>query len=431
MPKGKHRKRSDVNNGRNSLVIPKMEVIGISDDDSANDNASVISSVSGSTIYEDTQFGDDIDQNQFEEFEDKLSEAIEGMCVKSVQSRIQNIEAVSAALMKRFIPEFVGLRKLTITEAIERSLRKGRGSEQAAAAQLAALLCLQLGSTNLVDDICQTLIPTLLLIIGDDSMSSAVRAKCCWALSILTFVGNYEDMENVMEVLRQTYRMSFIKQSSLGTASLANEAALYTAALSAWCLLLTVMTTAPDNISMDMKQIVTLLDSNCVEIRMAAGEIIAVILEQLKDYECADEWEPDDDLLMKLKELATDSHKFRAKKDRKTQRSVFRDIIRYIEEGQFPKMQVRFGQECLSLDTWCRKKQYDCIRQALGSGMNLHLKENDLLRDILNLGEKINSVSSPSHKQTKLERHLMNAAAFKARSICRGKHRDKRTISIS
>lgn len=91
---------------------------------------------------------------------------------------------------------------------------------------------------------------------------------------------------------------------------------------------------------------------------------------------------------------------------------------------------MRFGQECLSLDTWCRKKQYDAFRQvsnqfrglvrgsvlshnlligfigvqALGSGMNLHLKENDLLRDVLHLGEKVSSMSSPSHKQSKLER---------------------------
>lgn len=64
---------------------------------------------------------------------------------------------------------------------------------------------------------------------------------------------------------------------------------------------------------------------------MAAGEMIAVVLEQLKEYDSSDEWEPDDELILKLKELATDSHKFRAKKDRKTQRSVFRDIIRYVE----------------------------------------------------------------------------------------------------
>lgn len=109
------------------------------------------------------------------------------------------------------------------------------------------------------------------------------------------------------------------------------------------CVLLKITT---DVIFRDMKQIVTLLDSNCVEIRMAAGEIIAVMLEQIKEYDCVDEWEPDDDLLMKLKELATDSHKFRAKKDRKTQRSVFRDIIRYIEVCIFPFVWHSHGFIC-------------------------------------------------------------------------------------
>ena len=27
-------------------------------------------------------------------------------------------------------------------------------------------------------------------------------------------------------------------------------------------------------------------------------------------------------------------------------------------------MRVRFGQETLTLDTWCRKKQYDAFRQV-------------------------------------------------------------------
>lgn len=66
---------------------------------------------------------------------------------------------------------------MTIIDAIERSLKKGRGSEQAIAAQLAALLCVQLGSTNVIDEICQNLIPLLLLIVSDGSMSCIVRAK--------------------------------------------------------------------------------------------------------------------------------------------------------------------------------------------------------------------------------------------------------------
>lgn len=93
-----------------------------------------------------------------------------------------------------------------------------------------------------------------------------------------------------------------------------------------------------------MQRIVNLLDSNSLEIRIAAGEIIAVMLELLKDYDCIDEWEPDEDVLNKLKELATDSHKFRAKKDRKAQRSVFRDIIRYIEVGiRVPNGYVKYN----------------------------------------------------------------------------------------
>ena len=53
--------------------------------------------------------GEDLaDQIQeVELFESKLEEAIEGMYEKSAQNRIASIEAVTSALMKRFIPEFV------------------------------------------------------------------------------------------------------------------------------------------------------------------------------------------------------------------------------------------------------------------------------------------------------------------------------------
>lgn len=66
---------------------------------------------------------------------------------------------------------------MTIIDAIEKSLKKGRGNEQAAAAQLAALLVVQLGSTEFVDEVCQCLIPTLLSIVGDGSMACTARAK--------------------------------------------------------------------------------------------------------------------------------------------------------------------------------------------------------------------------------------------------------------
>ncbi|KAG8334499.1 Interferon- developmental regulator 1, partial [Homalodisca vitripennis] len=98
---------------------------------------------------------------------------------------------------------------------------------------------------------------------------------------------------------------------------------------------------------------------------------------------------------------------------------------------QIYNIQVRFGLETLALDSWCRKKQYDAFCQVLGSGMNLNLTENDLLRDVFELGEKLVPLNMAAHKQSRIERHLMNQANFKARCISRAKNRDKRSAVIS
>lgn len=64
---------------------------------------------------------------------------------------------------------------------------------------------------------------------------------------------------------------------------------------------------------------------------MAAGEALALIYEIGREE--SDEFEEEfaDYLIGILKELATDSHKYRAKKERKQQRATFRDILLYIE----------------------------------------------------------------------------------------------------
>lgn len=72
--------------------------------------------------------------------------------------------------------------------------------------------------------------------------------------------------------------------------------------------------------------------------------------------------------------------------------------------------------------------QYEKLCEVIGPGITTHLTENEFVRDILQLGPKLvlpNSVSV--QKQSKLERHLINAAAFKARTLSLKKNRDKRS----
>ncbi|XP_034241986.1 interferon-related developmental regulator 2 [Thrips palmi] len=438
MPKGKRKGKS----GSSGQKI-RSDGLGItSDEDSLNDNASVFSLPSDTHSVVDEVNEQETDETAIEEeFEERLRDAIDGLSQKSAQGRTQCLEAVSKAFVKRFIPDFVVDRRLTISDGIERCLKKGRGAEQAAAAQLAPLMCVQLGLNDYSEELCRELAPVLMLVARDPSVSPSARSKCCWALGLLTFLagGEMQDVMERMRALEAIFSGSYLKGDGTMPTVTPETGGLHAAALSAWSLLLTLM--APGDVFMytsdedctylpKLNQLSELLESAHLEVRLAAGELIALLYEQGRSHDsdfCSDFTE---ELVGKIRQLATDSHKYRAKKDRKQQRSSFRDILQYVEEDIPPEVQVRFGQEVLLLDSWCRRKQYDAFCQVLGSGMNLHLTENDLLRDVFELGEKLSPLNYAANKQTKQERHLLNAASFKARTISRGKYRDKRSTVV-
>lgn len=405
----------------------RAEVLGTSDEDSINDNASVISLTSDTTFVDEGMGGDEVDeQSQEDVFEEKLCEAIDGITQKSAQGRTNSMDAVSQAFTKKYVPEFIIDRRLTICDGIERCLKKGRGAEQASAAQLAALLCIQLGVGELTDQVCHDVRPLLTFTILDNSASLLARAKCCWTLAMLGFLDSSDALVDTHRTLVSVFRDSYSKGDGSPATVSVELGSLHAAALSAWSLLLTILDVTAFN-DPNLSHMSGLLDSPHLEVRLAAGEVIALMLERGRDYDDDYEWEASAALTDKLRQLATDSHKYRAKKDRKTQRSSFRDILKYVEDDCPPNIQVRFGLETLSLDSWCRKKQYDTFCQVLGSGMNLHLSENDLLREVFELGEKLVPYNMAAHKQSRIERHLMNQANFKARCISRAKNRDKRT----
>lgn len=80
-----------------------------------------------------------------------------------------------------------------------------------------------------------------------------------------------------------------------------------------------------------LEQLSELLESPHLDVRMSAGEALAVIFElgRLENDEFEKHFAMD--VTDTLKQLATDSHKYRAKKDRKQQRATFRDILQFIE----------------------------------------------------------------------------------------------------
>ncbi|KOX78974.1 Interferon-related developmental regulator 1, partial [Melipona quadrifasciata] len=415
-----------------------------SDEDSINNDAcSVSSSQSDNRSMLDDVNDNDVDEfTQQEAFEEKLKEAIDGLTQKSAKGRTICFNGMEKIFAIKYIPDFVEDRKMTITDSVERGLKKGRSEEQSIAARLSTLLCVQLGAFESAEVVCQDLKSTLTFIASDTTASTQARSECCWALSMNQFLSGNDATATIeiMQLLSSIFSGSYLKGNGAIATISSEVAALHAAAISSWTLLLTVMAPADiynllasdrtNSYMPSLNRLRELLKSPHLDIRLSAGEALAIIFELGRDF--SDDYEQDWslDLIEILKDLATDSNKYRAKKDRKQQRANFRDILRYIEEDIVPEMHVKFGQEILYLEGWCARTQYNACCRLLGPGINIHLAENHLLREIFHLGNKVLPISL-NQKTTKLERTLMNAAAFKARTIQRNKNRDKRSAALA
>nr|AEE62826.1 unknown [Dendroctonus ponderosae] len=429
MPKGKKKGRTDRSRGEGSLQT--------SDDDSyPNDNLSVASNVSEHFSVEDTNEVDDFAQDQLEE---KLAELIDGLAQKSSQGRTNCFKNLTAALVKKYMPLFIRERTFTLCDCIERSVKKGGPEEKGAAADLATVMCVQLGTDPIGENIYAALKPILLATALDNSAAPHVRAQCCLALGNMTFLSSSDLGENLllMRQLETIFSGSYLKGDGSVPNTSPENGAMHAAALNAWSLLFTLM--VPGNIGTminnskslpDLSRLSELLESAHLEVRLAAGEALALIYEIGREE--SDEFEDEfaDSLIGILKQLATDSHKYRAKKERKQQRATFRDILLYIEDIVTTDVQVKFGKEVLLLDTWVKRKQYEALCNFLGPSINNHLVENDVIKDLFQIEASVDELRVPAHAQHQMEKNrkrILNAANDKARTLSRAKNRDKRS----
>ena len=75
---------------------------------------------------------------------------------------------------------------MTIADVVEKSLKKGKGAEQVAAANLAVSLTIQLRGD--ADDIYREIKSILAVIVNDNSAPPSARVACAHALGNLCFL---------------------------------------------------------------------------------------------------------------------------------------------------------------------------------------------------------------------------------------------------
>ncbi|XP_056130461.1 interferon-related developmental regulator 2 [Lampris incognitus] len=407
---------------------------GASDDDLASDILSHYSSASetASILEEGTGVESVDEQTAQEEMEDKLKQCIDNLMDKSAKTRIAALESLRQAFSSRVLYEFLVERRLTISDCLERSLKKGGGEEQAAAATVFALLCVQLGGGDEGEEGFKMLRPILSAILIDGGANISARQRCARALGMCCYVSSAEDGEDLiksMSHLEGVFMSSYPNREGTLPIPKPGYPGLYSAALQAWALLVTICPASRLSVLLDihLPKLQACLESSDVNYRIAVGETIALLVELGRDVDGDFEVEDSEGLCECLKGLATDGNKHRAKNDRRKQRSIFREVLHYIESDDFMEEKIKFGVEGVYIDGWMRRRIYDAFKEILESGVRHHLQFNPLLRDIFGLGPPLILDSGvKSSKISRFEKHLFNSAAFKARTKLRNKVRDKR-----
>ncbi|XP_069902747.1 interferon-related developmental regulator 2 isoform X2 [Globicephala melas] len=409
---------------------------GSSEDEAASEARSTTSECPSllSTAAEESFGGDAVDeQGQQEDLEEKLKEYVDCLTDKSAKTRQGALESLRLALAAHLLPDFLLERRLTLADALEKCLKKGKGEEQALAAAVLGLLCIQLGPGPKGEELFHSLQPLLVSVLSDSTASPAARLhQCASALGLGCYVAatDVQDLVSCLTCLEGIFSRSCGVGGSTAPVVPVSLQGLLCAALQAWALLLTICPSAHISRILDrqLPRLPQLLSSESVNLRMAAGETIALLFELTRDLEEDFVYKDMEALCSALRTLATDSNKYRAKADRRRQRSTFRAVLHSVEGGECEEETVRFGLEVLYVDSWARRRVYAAFKDALGSGMHHHLQNNELLRDIFGLGPVLvlDATALKACKISRFEKHLYNAAAFKARTKARSRVRDKR-----
>lgn len=431
MPRSKKGKRGSSKQGMRNGVKGESPA---SDDELMSDVLSHYSSASESaSVLEDGTGGEQVDEHTAqEETEDKLKQCIDNLMDKSGKTRLAAMESLRQVFSSRVLYDFLTERRLTVSDCLERSLKKGGGEEQAAAATLFTLLCIQLGGGDEAEEGFKMLRPILTAILIDSSASIAARQSCARALGMCCYVSAAEEGEDLIKslaLLENVFMSSYPNREGTLPTPKPGFSGLHTAALQAWSLLLTLCPASKLTalLRLHLPKLQACLQSNDVNYRIAVGETIALLVELGREMDEGFEVDDSEGLCECLKGLATDGNKHRAKNDRRKQRSIFREVLHYIENEDFTHERIRFGVEGIYIDSWMRRRSYDAFKEILESGVSHHLQFNPLLRDIFGLGAPlIIDSTAKANKISRFEKHLFNSAAFKARTKQRSRVRDKR-----
>lgn len=338
--------------------------------------------------------------------------------------------------------EFLNHYLSSVTTVATTSLRN-TASEQYATCRCLEAAAVILGGGN--DEFFEAVEPPLKRCLMGTGNQPQVRSAAIRALALTTFICS-TDMSATHELLNTCEQVC--AEEWRGEAV---HPHLRAAALDAWGLLAT--TIDDKDVSSEDGRGTTILpllqkalDSPSAELRASAGENVALIHSARLNLGVTDEdatttakrfrrgsWDGTefevlvDEVKQRMAELAQESGHHMSKKDKKRQRSTFREYMATLVDDEAPCETVIFRGGTLELSTWKEIKQLGAIRACCQGAFMLQMSYNSTLHEIFGADMKIlnNGDGLSSHEK----RMFMskNSAASKTRDREMQKDRKKRS----
>ncbi|KAI0137784.1 interferon-related developmental regulator-domain-containing protein [Hypoxylon sp. NC0597] len=305
---------------------------------------------------------------------------------------------------------------------------RGRRTPQGVMWALKALMMtiLTSGGENLHDRVYPTLKSLCQNSDYDDDENEMIKATAIKAMSISIMCGGgsvtaaEEFLEFLMEII----------QSDGHVIDAGDNATVVTAALNAWGFVASGLDNLEEQSTEALEAFTEQLDSSDVEVQVAAGSNIALLLESAREYEeeTGEAWNmryDQDGLLRRLNALTKESSKSISKKDRRQLHTNFSSIVTSLEHGKGPgystakrfatnphtggnksdfhddyqeygyRQKLRIQNISIVIDSWSLSARLGMLKSVLGGGLASHYLNNPVVRDLLS-GAKTEYISTPS-----------------------------------
>ncbi|KAF9580084.1 Interferon- developmental regulator 1 [Lunasporangiospora selenospora] len=375
---------------------------------------------------EDNDYGDDggdfDDDSAYDDhveltWEAQIKEAIEELNEKRSSTREEALTKLQAFIAA----EALDSQRDDLMELLKKSVKKGAAKECILACNVISLVFITIGEDD--EKMFTDLAPLLKYTITNHE-NTEVKAACIYALSTACFISSTPQPSHL-----PTYDLlSFFSEIAISCGASVNASQnpeTLKAALESYSVLyanlfqrlgrdrqLTMQ--ARRYFNNIMPALKSLLDHSNVDVRVASGETVALMLEILDDYqrkredeefsddeaeasETYNDDDPDDmdevtgdfryddiqGLVAALGALSTDSSRHRSKKERSAGRSAFRDILKSVESNERPFESLKLREYDVDFDGWVEITQLRFLRDRLTSGLQTHFVHNSMIHSIL------------------------------------------------